>query len=78
MKGLADLNGLTAVVTGAGSGIGLAISEAFVQVRNARAHVGPRRRGVLPPHAERLAKSGAAVRALTVDVTDPDAVDARS
>ena len=74
MKGLADLNGLTAVVTGAGSGIGLAISEAFVQV-GMRVLMSDLDGARVASHAERLAKSGAAVRALTVDVTDPDAVE---
>ena len=72
-----DLNDLTdrnAVVTGAASGIGLAVTEAFVAA-GMRVLMTDRDDALVTSHAERLADGGAAVRAMTVDVTDPDAVE---
>ena len=72
-----DLNDLTdrnAVVTGAASGIGLAVTEAFVAA-GMRVLMTDRDDALVASHAERLADGGAAVRAMTVDVTDPDAVE---
>jgi NAD(P)-dependent dehydrogenase (short-subunit alcohol dehydrogenase family) len=74
MTGLADLEGRNAVVTGAASGIGLAVTEAFVAA-GMRVLMTDRDEVLLAAHAERLAGSGAEVRSLVVDVTDPDAVE---
>ncbi len=69
-----QLEGRTAVVTGAASGIGLAVVEAFVArgMRVVMADVDEERLG---SHAARLTDEGAQVHAVTVDVRDPDAVD---
>ncbi len=69
-----QLQGRTAVVTGAASGIGLAVVEAFVGVgmRVVMADVDEEHLGA---HAARLAEGGADVRAVMVDVRDPEAVD---
>jgi len=67
--------GRTAVVTGAASGIGLAVAEAFVAegMRVVMTDIdGPSLEG----HATRLSDSGAEVLSIVVDVRDPDAVDA--
>jgi NAD(P)-dependent dehydrogenase (short-subunit alcohol dehydrogenase family) len=74
MAGLAELEGRTAVVTGAASGIGLAVTEAFVAA-GMRVLMTDRDAVGLAAHAERLVAGGAEVRALVVDVTDPDAVE---
>ena len=74
MVGLAELEGRTAVVTGAASGIGLAVTEAFVAA-GMRVLMTDVDDALLASHAERLADGGAEVRALAVDVTDPDAVE---
>jgi len=74
MAGLAELQGRTAVVTGAASGIGLAITEAFVAA-DMRVLMTDLDEALLASHAGRLAGGGAEVRALAVDVTDPDAVE---
>ncbi|MGO9334017.1 MAG: SDR family NAD(P)-dependent oxidoreductase, partial [Acidimicrobiales bacterium] len=67
------LEGRTAVVTGAASGIGLAIVEAFVaeRMRVVMADVDEEH---LLAQAARLADQGAAIHAVSADVTDPDAV----
>jgi NAD(P)-dependent dehydrogenase (short-subunit alcohol dehydrogenase family) len=63
-----------ALVTGAASGIGLALAEAFVAegMRVGMADVDEER---LEAHAARLGGQGAEVHAVAVDVRDPDAVD---
>jgi NAD(P)-dependent dehydrogenase (short-subunit alcohol dehydrogenase family) len=68
------LAGRTAVVTGAASGIGLAIVEAFAAegMRIVMADLDGERLG---EHATRLAGGGAQVRAVTADVRDPEAVE---
>jgi NAD(P)-dependent dehydrogenase (short-subunit alcohol dehydrogenase family) len=70
-----ELQGRVAVVTGAASGIGLAIAEAFVDqgMRVALADVDADR---LSSHAQRLRRSGADVHAVPADVRDPESVDA--
>jgi NAD(P)-dependent dehydrogenase (short-subunit alcohol dehydrogenase family) len=69
-----ELGGRTAVVTGAASGIGLAVAEAFVAegMRVVMADVDEERLGT---EAARLADEGAEVHAVAVDVRDPDAVE---
>ncbi len=74
MPGLPELEGRAAVVTGAASGIGLAVTEAFVAA-GMRVLMTDLDQARLASHAERLADGGAEVRALVVDVTDPDAVE---
>ena len=74
MAGFSELQGRTAVVTGAASGIGLAITEAFVAA-GMRVLMTDLDEVLLASHAERLVGGGADVRALAVDVTDPDAVE---
>ena len=70
-----QLEGRTAVVTGAASGIGLAIVEAFVGegMQVVMADVDEVN---LQAQAARLADRGADVHAVRADVTDPDAVEA--
>ncbi|WP_431982427.1 1-deoxy-11-beta-hydroxypentalenate dehydrogenase [Streptomyces qinglanensis] len=68
-----DLQTRTAVVTGAASGIGLALSARF-----ARAGVGVVMADIddaVHRRASELAAQGAQVRAVTADLTDPEAVD---
>ena len=69
------LDGRSAVVTGAASGIGLAIVEAFVNegMRVVMADIDEQS---LRSHAVRLKGEGADVIAVPADVTDPDAVEA--
>ncbi len=68
------LAGRTAVVTGAASGIGLSLVEAFVEqgMRVVMADIDEEN---LQRHAAKLAESGAHVHPVAVDVRDPDAVD---
>ena len=69
-----QLEGRTAVVTGAASGIGLAVVQAFA---DAGMHVVMTDvdEDNLRSHAARLAAQGADVLAVTADVRDPDAVE---
>jgi NAD(P)-dependent dehydrogenase (short-subunit alcohol dehydrogenase family) len=69
-----QLDDRAAVVTGAASGIGLALAEAFVAegMRVVMADVDEESLGT---HAARLAGGGADVHAVATDVRDPDAVD---
>ena len=68
--GLEDLAGRVAVVTGAASGIGLALTERFAAegMKVVMADVEERR---LASEASRLEKEGADVFAVLTDVTDP-------
>ena len=68
------LQGRTAVVTGAASGIGLAIVEAFVGEGMQVAMVDIDEAG-LGSHASRLGDLGAAILAVRADVTDPGALE---
>jgi NAD(P)-dependent dehydrogenase (short-subunit alcohol dehydrogenase family) len=68
------LGGRTAVVTGAASGIGLAVAEAFVDARM-RVVMADVDEDNLRSQAARLADRGAEVLAVTADVRDPDAVE---
>jgi NAD(P)-dependent dehydrogenase (short-subunit alcohol dehydrogenase family) len=69
-----EFAGRTAVVTGAASGIGLSIVEAFVGegMRIVMADVDEEN---LQLHAARLVEGGAEIHAVTADVRDPEAVD---
>jgi NAD(P)-dependent dehydrogenase (short-subunit alcohol dehydrogenase family) len=69
------LEGRTAVVTGAASGIGLSVVEAFV-AEGMRVVMADLDEASLHTHAARLADAGAQVLAVVADVTDPDAVEA--
>jgi NAD(P)-dependent dehydrogenase (short-subunit alcohol dehydrogenase family) len=69
------LGGRSAVVTGAASGIGLALVEAFVR-EGMRVVMADIDQETLETQAEKLTDHGAAVHAVTVDVTDPMAVEA--
>ncbi len=69
-----QLAGRTAVVTGAASGIGLAVVEAFV-AEGMHVVMADQDEVQLQSHARRLGDDGASVHAVTVDVRDPDAVD---
>ena len=68
------LEGRVAVVTGAASGIGLAVVEAFAElgVRVVMADVDGES---LRAQATRLSDGGAQIHAVTVDVRDPDEVE---
>jgi NAD(P)-dependent dehydrogenase (short-subunit alcohol dehydrogenase family) len=70
-----ELRDKVAVVTGAASGIGLAVSEAFVEagMRVAMVDVDEDR---LRDHASRLQGDGARVRPLTADVRDATSLEA--
>lgn len=70
-----DLEGRTAVVTGAASGIGLALVEAFA-ARGMGVVMSDVNAGALEVEAGRLAGGGARVHALVADVRDQGAVDA--
>jgi NAD(P)-dependent dehydrogenase (short-subunit alcohol dehydrogenase family) len=69
-----DLEGRTAVVTGAASGIGLAITEAFV-AEGMRVAMVDVEAEALSAHASRLTSDGADVRSLVADVSDADAIE---
>jgi len=68
------LEGRTAVVTGAASGIGLAIAEAFV-AQGMNVVMTDIDDTELARHAERLADGGANVHSVVGDVRDPDTLD---
>ena len=69
-----QLEGRTAIVTGAASGIGLAIVEAFV-AEGMRVVMADIDEESLQTDAARLGDAGACVHAVTADVRDPDAVE---
>src|SRR4051812_10921533 len=69
-----QLEGRTAVVTGAASGIGLAVAEAFV-AEGMRVVMSDLDERALHDQAARVGASGE-VHAVVADVRDPDAVDA--
>ena len=68
------LEGRSAVVTGAASGIGLAIVEAFV-AEGMRVTIADSNEENLTAVANRLADQGADIHAICADVSDPEAVD---
>jgi NAD(P)-dependent dehydrogenase (short-subunit alcohol dehydrogenase family) len=72
--GMQILEGRVAVVTGAASGIGLAIAEAFV-AEGMRVVLADRDEAGLAEHTARLAAQGAPVHAEPTDVTQPDQVE---
>jgi NAD(P)-dependent dehydrogenase (short-subunit alcohol dehydrogenase family) len=70
-----DLTGKTAVVTGAASGIGRAMTEQFIAA-GARVVMADVEETALVQAASELQKSGADVLAVLTDVTDSDQVEA--
>jgi 3-oxoacyl-[acyl-carrier protein] reductase len=68
-----ELDGLVAVVTGAGQGIGRAVAEAFGS-RGARVVVSDLRLDAAEEAAEHLRNDGVEAIAVAADVADPDAV----
>jgi len=70
-----QFEGRVAVVTGAASGIGLALAEALV-AEGVRVVMADINGDQLKAQAARLQSAGAVVEAIVVDVRDPDAVDA--
>ena len=66
---IADLEGKVAVVTGAASGIGLALSEAFVEA-GSRVVMADIADADLAREVERLRERGAEVIGIRCDVTD--------
>ena len=73
---LFDLSGQTALVTGAGSGIGQAIALGLAQAGAQVACLDRRRDGGLDQTLALIAATGRAALALTADVTDPGALAA--
>ncbi|HUP72103.1 MAG TPA: SDR family NAD(P)-dependent oxidoreductase [Acidimicrobiales bacterium] len=71
---VSDLRGKTAVVTGAASGIGLAMTERFVGV-GARVVMADVEEAALVREATRLQRADADVLAVLTDVTDPAQVE---
>jgi NAD(P)-dependent dehydrogenase (short-subunit alcohol dehydrogenase family) len=71
---MSRLDGRVAVVTGAASGIGLAVSEAFV-AEGMRVVMGDLDEGAVREHADRLAAGGAEVLGASVDVRDAAALE---
>ena len=69
-----QLEGRTAVVTGAASGIGLAVVEAFT-AEGMHVVMADIDEESLRSHATRLTRQGAEVLAVGADVRDPDAVE---
>ncbi len=70
-----QLEGRVAVVTGAASGIGLAVVEAFV-AEGMRVVLADRDEDGLALHTTRLRDEGADVRSITADVSDAASVEA--
>jgi sorbose reductase len=70
---LFDLHGRTALVTGASSGIGTKVAEAYLQA-GAQVAIAARHFEVLEKVAEELASTGATVMPIGCDVTQPDQV----
>ncbi len=68
-----DLSGKTALITGSGQGIGLAIAEGLVKA-GARVILNGRRAELLETAAQDLRKTGADVLIAPFDVTDVEAV----
>ena len=70
-----EFKGKTAVVTGAASGIGLALSELFL-ARGMNVVMADVETETLQIAARQLDKAGGAILAVTADVSDASAVDA--
>jgi NAD(P)-dependent dehydrogenase (short-subunit alcohol dehydrogenase family) len=69
-----QLEGRTAIITGAASGIGLAVTEALV-AEGTRVVMADLDEARLESAAKRLGDEGAGVHAVVVDVRDPDSVE---
>lgn len=74
LAGVDALEARTAVVTGAASGIGLAVAEAFV-VHGMQVVMADLDLEQLTAHADRLRERGGPVEAVAADVRDQEAVD---
>ena len=72
---LEELDGRVAVVTGAASGIGLAMSEAFL-AEGMHVVLSDRDEACLDAQVARLAEAGGSVSGVVCDVVDPEAVAA--
>ena len=70
---LDELDGRVAVVTGAASGIGLAMSEAFL-AEGMHVVLSDRDEASLDAQVARLAEAGGSVSGVVCDVVDPEAV----
>ena len=68
-----DLSGRTALITGAGQGIGRACAEVFA-ARGAHVVLLDKNRKTLPKVADQLAQTGAGVRARIIDLTSIEAL----
>jgi sorbose reductase len=70
---LFDLTGRTALITGASSGIGKKVAEAYLQA-GAQVAIAARHLGVLEKVATELGSTGGSVMPIGCDVTQPDQV----
>jgi NAD(P)-dependent dehydrogenase (short-subunit alcohol dehydrogenase family) len=70
----ADLSGLTALVTGASSGLGLHFASVIAE-NGARTILAARRQAEIAEHSAKLAQHGFSVSSHQLDVSSPDSVD---
>lgn len=70
---LFDLSGMTALITGASSGIGKKVAEAYLQA-GARVAIAARHHDTLEAVAAELSSTGGAVLPIGCDVTQPDQI----